>query len=55
MVLIYWGLMLVALGMAAGAGTDQEPPGYSGKEAFWCLWWQLWLSGDGAHVLEWVD
>lgn len=25
--LIYWGSVLVAMGVAVGAGTDQEPPG----------------------------
>lgn len=53
MALIYWCSVLV--GVAVGAGTGEEPPGWSGKEAFWCLGRQLWPSGDGVHVLEWAD
>lgn len=30
----YWGSMLMAVGVAVGAGTDQEPPGKSRRVVF---------------------
>lgn len=50
MAFIYWGSTLVAVGMAVGAGTDQEHQD-SWVEASWCPRWQLWLNGDGDCVL----
>lgn len=48
---LYWASMLVAVGVAVGAGaTRVEQEG-----VFWYLRQQLWPSGDGGYVLEWVD
>lgn len=44
---IYWGSMLVAVGVAVGAGgTRVEQEG-----VFWYPRQQLWPSGDGGYVL----